>query len=96
MYIVCVSVLIWRLISLYAADEDDYESVDVTLSISGEETQACINISTLCDKVFEFFDQSFIVILTSDDAAVNLGLNQLEIVIEDKNEGTSSVAISQV
>ena len=66
------------------------------LSISGEETQACINISTLCDEVFEFFDQSFIVSLTSDDTAVNLGLNQLEIVIEDKNEGTSSLAISQV
>ena len=80
-----VGVLCSKVTFLHAAGED-YESVDLTLSISGD--TVCIDIAILCDETFEIPDQSFLVLLTTDDAVVMAAPDQVEIVIEDKDQGT--------
>lgn len=70
---------------LFLAGGDDFESPNTTINILGSPSQS------ICTAIFVEFDgrfepvEMFIVQLGTDDTAVNLGLNETRVVINDSD-----------
>ena len=62
----------------------DYEGLHVALYLHGTATTACVNVIILEDEILEGLE-SFFVVLSTTDPAVNIMESNTEVVIQDNN-----------
>ena len=66
------------------AEGMDYKGLHVELHLNGTATTACVNVTILEDEILEVLE-SFFVVLSTTDPAVNIMERNTEVVIQDND-----------